>query len=417
MEQSTPLFRDEALGGQRSRLHGEIILRQSTSTRVILASIVSIVIAALAWILLGNYARTESARGLLVPANGMAKVFALRPGVVNGLFVSEGQFVAKGLKLADIRATQPSSDGELYTDSGVRSLKTQEELALSRIEVAHQRAVAERRRLETTISGLKRQRSQIQVQLKLQRELVDSAATTYEQLKTLLIKGFVSKIEIERRRQALIMAQQQEGQLIQQLGQVETELLRSINDFARIETEHKASVIDSETAVQTLRQQKSRLQTEGAYSVEAPISGRVTAVQAALGRAVGGQVPLLTIMPKGSALRANIYAPSRAIGFVRIGQEVKLLYDAFPYQRFGSFSGRIETISRVVLAPGEIDAPLRIEEPVYRISVRLDQQSINAFGETLPLQPGMTLTANIILDRMSFWDWLMTPLRAIRNRT
>ena len=110
MEQSTPLFRDEALDGQRSRLHGEIILRQSTSTRVILVSIVSIVIAALAWILLGNYARTESARGLLVPANGMAKVFALRPGVVNGLFVSEGQFVAKGLKLADIRATQPSSD-------------------------------------------------------------------------------------------------------------------------------------------------------------------------------------------------------------------------------------------------------------------------------------------------------------------
>ena len=54
---------------------------------------------------------------------------------------------------------------------------------------------------------------------------------------------------------------------------------------------------------------------------------------------------------------------------------------------------------------------------MYRIEVAIASQSILAFGERVPLQPGMTLQANIVLDRRSFLDWLLTPLNAIRNRT
>jgi hypothetical protein len=44
-------------------------------------------------------------------------------------------------------------------------------------------------------------------------------------------------------------------------------------------------------------------------------------------------------------LQAEIYIPSRAIGFVKPGQEVRLLYDAFPYQRFGAYRGRVVAAS------------------------------------------------------------------------
>src|SRR6185295_17450355 len=127
-------------------------------------------------------------------------------------------------------------------------------------------------------------------------------------------------------------------------------------------------------------------------------------------------VPLMEIVPEGSALRAQVYAPTRAIGFVRPGQEVRLLYDAFPYQRFGSFGGRIVRVSRSVIDPRQLAEPLRIEEAVYQIEVRPDAQSIGAGGQTVPLQPGMTLTANIILDRRSFLDWLLAPLHAVMRR-
>jgi membrane fusion protein len=411
------LFRQEVLGGRADRLHGAILLSQSISSRVITAALVIIIAAIGAWLALGSYARIETARGILVPSGGATKVFALRAGIVTELRAEEGKIVAAGQKLAVIKSDQPSGEGQNYTEEGVLSLAAQEDLASARIGLAGERSVGESGRVAVTVDGLIKQRTNLENQLRLQRQAVTSTGTTFEQMQTLVVKGFVSKVEIERRRQAWISAQQQEGQIVQQLGQIETDLRRSHSDLARSAVEQKTSVADARSSLQTLRQQKSRLKSEGAYSIEAPSAGRVTALQTGLGRTVGGQVPLMTIIPDGGTLRADIYAPSRAIGFVHQGQEVKLLYDAFPYQRFGSFTGHIAAISRVVLSPAELDAPLKIEEPVYRVTVDLDKQAIQAFGENISLQPGMTLSANIVLNRQSFWDWLMNPLRAVRNRT
>jgi membrane fusion protein len=70
-----------------------------------------------------------------------------------------------------------------------------------------------------------------------------------------------------------------------------------------------------------------------------------------------------------------------------------------------------------VLDPRDLDVPLKLEEPVYRVEVTLDRQSVDAFGDRLSLQPGMTLRANIVLERRSFLDWLLSPLHAVVNRT
>ncbi|MFN3552843.1 MAG: hypothetical protein ACK4UL_07010 [Novosphingobium meiothermophilum] len=61
-------------------------------------------------------------------------------------------------------------------------------------------------------------------------------------------------------------------------------------------------------------------------------------------------------------------------------------------------------------------APVKPEAPSYRIRVRLGEQAVRAFGQSYPVQPGMTLKANIILERQSFLDWLLEPVNAIRNR-
>lgn len=67
--------------------------------------------------------------------------------------------------------------------------------------------------------------------------------------------------------------------------------------------------------------------------------------------------------------------------------------------------------------PRETDIPFPFEEPVYRIQVALDRQSIEAFGKPAPLQAGMTLQANIVLERQSFLQWMLQPLNAVINRT
>jgi membrane fusion protein len=166
-----------------------------------------------------------------------------------------------------------------------------------------------------------------------------------------------------------------------------------------------------------LEQQKTQIEGERSYVITAPISGRITAMQTAVGRMATAQAPLMVIVPQGAKLRAELYAPTSAIGFVKAGQETRILFDAFPYQRFGSFGGKITSVSQSIIDPRETDVPIKLEQAVYRITVNLDQQHVNGYGDQLPLQPGMTLKANIMLERQSFIDWILAPLNAVRKRT
>jgi len=117
-----------------------------------------------------------------------------------------------------------------------------------------------------------------------------------------------------------------------------------------------------------------------------------------------------------------LFAPSSAIGFVRPDQKVQLRYQAFPYQKFGHQSGAVIQVSRAPLQATELAAlPLQAAaggnaEPLYRITVQLDQQSVAAYGQTQPLSPGMQLEADVLLDKRRLIEWLFEPVLGIAGR-
>jgi membrane fusion protein len=122
------------------------------------------------------------------------------------------------------------------------------------------------------------------------------------------------------------------------------------------------------------------------------------------------------IVPAGSRLQAELFVPSRAAGFIRPGQEVRLMYDAFPHQTFGASIGRVAEISRTVLAPSEVTSGLELREPVFRVRVNLDREEVEAYGEHIPLQAGMSLRADLIIDRRTLIEWLLDPVYAAARR-
>lgn len=398
------------------RLQGEIILAQPVRAHMLVLLLVAIVAIMAVWIALGTYARTETARGILVTDSPSAKIVAIRPGVVTELAVNEGDPVEAGQRLAVVRVEQSDAGGASAIADSLAAIEIQRGLAGRQQELARARATSERSRLRATLAGLERQRSDLSSQIALQEDLVRSVQDTLERYESVAERGFVSKVEVERKRQATLAARQELSRLNQQMNGLIAQENQGRADLVRVEADLGSSVTSARAASQSLAQQGAQLRGERAYTLAAPIAGRVTTLQTAVGRTVDGAVPLMVIVPEGSMLHANVYAPTRAIGFVEPGQEVRLLFDAFPYQRFGSFSGRITGISRTVIDPRELSAPLKIEEAVYRIRVQPDSQTVEAFGETLPLQPGMTLSANLILDERSFLDWLLQPLTAVLNR-
>ena len=166
-----------------------------------------------------------------------------------------------------------------------------------------------------------------------------------------------------------------------------------------------------------MRGEKNELSGQSAYAITSSVDGKILSISIdSVGRSVQAGQPLLTIMPANSVLEAELFIPSKAIGFIEKGQEVRLLYDAFPYQYFGSYRAIITDVTETILAPDEIFAAFKLTEPAYRVRADIDKRSIKARGRVLPLQSGMTLSANIILERRSFLNWLLEPLRAVRER-
>ncbi len=119
-------------------------------------------------------------------------------------------------------------------------------------------------------------------------------------------------------------------------------------------------------------------------------------------------------LPDGR-LRAELFVPMRTMGFVEVGQPVRLHFDAFPFRRFGTYAGEVVELGEVVQRPKELSPLVMREESPYRVSVRLAEQEISVFGKKVPLRSGMLLEAELILERRSLLGWLLEPLHALRR--
>jgi len=118
----------------------------------------------------------------------------------------------------------------------------------------------------------------------------------------------------------------------------------------------------------------------------------------------------MEIVPDDSPLQAELLIPTRAAGFVRIGQPVRFLYDAFPYQNYGAYTGHISELAHTVLTKSDATGPIVPEEPAYKATALLDRPDVDANGRKEPLRAGMLLKAEIILDRRSLARWILDPL-------
>ena len=151
--------------------------------------------------------------------------------------------------------------------------------------------------------------------------------------------------------------------------------------------------------------------------VNAPAEGVIANILVEAGDAVSQQQTLVTMMNPDSSLKAVLLIPTRSAGFLEVGLPLNLLYDAFPYQQFGTFKGRITGLSKHALLPGDTTTPVPIREPYFEAEATIETPFVRAYGDLVPLRSGMTLKADIVLDRRSLIDWLLEPLRVMRGRS
>lgn len=413
---SIMLFRPQAVDSPNDRLVGHVIITQPLSHGAITYFLAGIVAVAILWVTTATYARTETSRGILTTNVASSEIISPAAGIIAELRVVEGQHVRAGQVVGVINLERRDAKGTAVSAGAVQSIDERVELAQQRVEIVRERESQERRRLAGVVGIFQRRIAALRSQIGTRSAVVASQRGLVNELEPLTHNGFVSRVEFERRRQQWMTSAADLDALRSQLAALEGDLHAARMEAGSLATITAGTVNDLHTSLQSLTQQRLEQSGAGTYALVAPATGRITILQAGVGLAARANVPLMTVIPDQAVLQAEVYVPTKAVGFVRPGQEVRLLYDAFPYQRFGSAPGHIVSISRTPLNPQDSLAPIRSEEPVYKVIISLGSQQVRTPGRDVSLQPGMTLTANLVLERRTFLQWLLSPLNSVLNR-
>jgi membrane fusion protein len=390
-----PLFRPEVVAERQTQWLGTVLLEPRISQSIFTSIATLAGIAVLALMLFGSYTSKAHINGWLVPQQGLARIVAPQSGVVTRIQVQEGMSVTTGMPLLTLSAEIQS-----------------EALGAAKEEVVRQ-VLNRRENLVKTKSVLKGQLDQeaidLSLRLEVQRSRVKLSEAALARLGTLRARYLIPLPRLEQAEQEFLDNQ---AALLALEATMRALPFKRQTQFA--EVDRNIAVVEQELAEAEARRE---------IVITAPQDGTVTAIQAEPGSSAQPNVPLMSIVPTGTVLQAQLFAPSRAIGFVHPGQRVLLRYQAYPYQKYGSYVGTVSTVSRTAISPSEMTQQLSGltslhagNEPLYRITVALERQTATAYGQAIALQPGMQLEADVMIETRSLIEWVFDPLFTLTGK-
>src|ERR1043166_712132 len=390
-----PLFRAEVIAARQTQWLGTVLLEPRISHGIFVSIAVAAGVAVLALLLFGSYTRKAHVNGWLVPEQGMARIVAPQVGVVTRIYVREGTTVVKGTPLLTLSA-------EVRSDARG---DTKEEVV--------QRLHSRRENLLNAKKMLEAQLDQEASDLKLRIEVQRSRLTLSEQALT--------RDRTMRARDLIPLPRLQKTE--QDYLDIKSSMMVLEGTLRELPFRKQAQLAEMDRNIAALEQELAEAESRRQVVIAAPQDGTVTAIQAEAGSTAQPNVPLMSIVQAGTVLPAQIFAPPRAIGFLKPGQRVLLRYQAYPYQKYGSYSGTVSSISRSTISPSELTQQLSgltglygANEPLYRITVELERQSAMAYGQPAPLQAGMQLEADVMIETRRLIEWVFDPLFTLTGK-
>jgi len=411
------LFRQEAVDACQDRLHGHVILLPRLPHTALCLFLLLWVALLVLFLTQTTYSRKETVRGWLEPESGVVRIYPQSEGRLAQLLVKNGDMVVSGQPLAIINGDRVLPGGEhletlLLQEFEVQKLALERQLVREDIlREARQKEIGQRR--QTAAQEL----AGIEAQLATQQQRIVLADKRQQRHQRLSLQGHITDTELEnlqeqslllnRERLALVVEQVQQQALLDQLSA----------QSQRLPQESANNMDQLRLKLSDLSQQIARLRGNRAHVVMASVDGRVSNINLQTGQRVRFDSPLLSLLPADSQLVAHLLVPVRAAGFLQPGQQLLIRYDAFPYQKFGTQPGRITAVAASASLPDEsLHVPFKFSEPVYRVSALPATTHISAYGRDFPLKAGMTLSADVQLERRSLLQWLLEPIYSIRGR-
>ncbi len=372
--------------------HNEGVLQQSQVwVKAVTWSLIGTTLFGIAWL---GIARTEEvvvATGKLEPVGNVKEIRIPAGAVVEDILVKNGEQVSKdqALILLDQESTaeQLNSLEQGLKEKTSQIVQKQEQLSLKKLE-RDRTFELNREQLATTRDNLALENQILdRLQSLAKQGGIPDIQYLQQRNKVHGLRGELTKLEIEGKRQI--------NQINQQIEQINAELAGLRSERAQLNANLTEVKVTNKN--QTLR---------------APVSGIVFDLQlnnpGYISQAQSSEA-MLKIVPFNT-LEADVEIPSNKIGFVRTGQPAEISIDSFPSSDFGVLEGTVISVGSDALPP---DQQKMRQGYSYPAAIKLDSQQLKIKnGTSLPLQVGMSLTANIKLRSVSYLQLLLNTFQS-----
>jgi membrane fusion protein, hemolysin D len=411
--------------------------------RLVLWLVLGLVSALAAWACIGKLDVVAVAEGRLVPRSQLRIVQPAEGGVMRELLVNEGERVRAGQVLArmDMRSTEADAattaneialrqlqlrriDAELGTarfapqEGEAMRLYAQVDAQREARVQAHEAALAEQR---TVIA---RARREMQAAMETQAKLAGALPVLVEQeraFEKLAREGYAGRLMLAQRSRERLEAEQdlraQEHRVEGARATIEQGERRTAQITAAYRAQLQGERVEAEAQLARLQQEQEKLShRQRLAELRAPADGVVKDLATQTpGAVLAPGTVLMTLVPDGEALVAEVWLANQDAGFVAGGQSAKLKLASFPFQRYGMLDARVARVSADSTerpAEGTKDRPAG-GAYAYRAQLEPLTQELRLGEARHALLPGMQLTAEIKLAERTVLEYVLSPIQKV----
>jgi HlyD family secretion protein len=351
----------------------DVVLQQSRFwARSISWTLMGVTLFGLGWLAFAQTEEIVTAPGKLEPLGVVKDIQMPVGGVVEAVMVKEGERVKKGQVLLRLD-TETTLDRQASMQQTIRY--KQQQLRLKQVE------------LDRYLQFNDTEQRVLRQSLVLEKDVLG-------RLETLNKEGATAELQYLSQRNKV---QEVEGKL--QEGQV---------DRLRQQAILQQGIREIQSELADLRSKLTELNVNIRYqAIRSPEAGVVFELKPkSRGFVAQTSEPVMKVVPFDK-LEARVEVPSREIGFVTVGKPADISIDSFPSTDFGVLQGTVRRIGSDALPPDQMNNFYR-----FPVDIRLNSQQLKLkSGKVLPLQVGMSLTANVKLRKVTYLQLLLSDFK------
>ena len=408
--------------------------------------LLTLVLIAIIWALLGKVNIVASAEGKIIPGSRVKQIQPLEKAIVKALLVSEGEYVKKGQPLIEFDATLTGADkkrlgSDLYiaklhlaVSKGVLTLLEKPNLDITSsfldtydlgipTDTIAVDAVLYKKMLrqqwlqyQSQLKSLQSSLIKVQAEQAAAQEIIIKLEQTLPiaqkraaKLSNLHDKQYVSETDYFIAEQERIQQTQDlaaERQRLKQLHAGEDEVREQINlHKAQSSSALITEITDLQRQIAALKEEFTKASNVNDKQIlYAPVAGRVQELAV---NTVGGVVTvaqqLMLVVPDEEQLQVEVFIENKDIGFVHEGMLAEIKVHTFPFTKYGVINAEVITVSD----DATVDEQRGL---IYRMQLRVEKNTLRVSDKTVKLQPGMAVTAEVQIGERRIVEFFLAPL-------